>query len=84
MDKEFLKKNLLAAVEEYLSTPEAWDDAMVTVNTVTGEADLIESEEADSLPDTIDEYDIMDFVEMTPDGKWIADKENIEAAASGY
>ena len=76
---ETVRKNLLSAVEEYLSTPEAWDDAVVAVDTLTGKVDLIEEEEAASLPDTTDEYDIMEFVEMTPDGKWIPDREAIDS-----
>lgn len=77
--KEIVKKNLLAAVEEYLSTPEAWEDAVVAVDTLTGKVDLYEEEEIASLPDTTDEYDIMEFVEMTPDGKWVPDKEAIDS-----
>lgn len=84
MDRETLKLNISSAVAEYLDAPEAWDDAMVAVNTETGAVELIEAEEADSLPDTIDEYDIMDFIEMNADGVWIADYENISAAASEY
>lgn len=76
---ETVRKNLLSAVEEYLSTPEAWDDAVVAIDTKTGKVDLIEEEEASSLPDTTDEYDIMEFVEMTPDGKWIPDREAIDS-----
>ena len=78
MDKETVRKNILQAVEEYLSTPEAWEDAVIAVNTETGEADLYEAEEAESLPDNFDEYDIMEFVEMTPDGKWVPDKAAID------
>lgn len=84
MEKGQLKRNLLSAVEEYLSTAEAWDDAMVAVDTESGHVDLVEAEEADALPDTIDEYDIMDLVEMTPDGKWIPDNAAIESIASEY
>lgn len=79
-----LEKRILAAVDEYLSTPEAWDDAMLTIDTKTWNVDLIEAEEADSLPDTTDEYDIMDLVEMTPAGEWIPDRENIASVASDY
>ena len=77
MDISIIRKNILSAVEEYLSTPEAWDDAMVAVNPETGKVDLIELEEAEKLPDDIDEYDIMEFIEMTPDGKWVPDREAI-------
>ncbi len=84
MNTTELEKKILGAVEEYLAIPEAWEDAQLTVDTLTGEADLVEAEEADSLPDTTDEYDIMDLVEMTPDGSWIADRENIASVAESY
>ena len=74
-----LKSNLLAAVNEYLSSPEAWDDAMLAVNPDTAEVRLIELEEAEKLPEDIDEYDIMEFLRMTPDGEWTVDTEAIEA-----
>lgn len=79
MDISIIRKNILSAVEEYLSTPEAWEDAMVAVNPETGKVDLIELEEAERLPEDIDEYDIMEFVEMTPDGKWVPDREAIDS-----
>ena len=79
MDISIIRKNILSAVEEYLSTPEAWDDAMVAVNPETGKVDLIELEEAERLPEDIDEYDIMEFIEMTPDGKWVPDREAIDS-----
>lgn len=84
MNTDELKRNILEGVEEYLSTPEAWEDAQLTVDTLTGEVDLIEAEEADALPDTTDEYDIMDLVEMTPEGKWVPDSENIASVAESY
>lgn len=76
---EDIRKNLISAVEDYLSSPEAWDDAVVAIDTRTGKVSLIEEEETDSLPDITDEYDIMEFIEMTPDGKWIPDKEAIDS-----
>lgn len=79
MDISIIRKNILSAVEEYLSTPEAWEDAMVAVNPETGKVDLIELEEAERLPEDIDEYDIMEFIEMTPDGKWVPDREAIDS-----
>lgn len=77
MDIETLKKNLRAAVEEYLSTPEAWDDAMLAVNPETGEVDLVDLDEAEKLPENIDEYDIMEFIEMDSEGHWKVDEEAI-------
>lgn len=74
----------MAAVEEYVATPEAWDDAQLAVDPVAGRVELVEEEEAETLPDTIDVYDIMDLVEMTPDGIWIPDAESIGEAAGNY
>lgn len=76
-DIETIRKNIRAAVEDYLSAPEAWEDAMLSVNPETGKVELIELEEAETLPSDIDEYDIMEFIEMTPDGKWKVDEEAI-------
>lgn len=76
-----LREKIAAAVEEYISTPEAWDDAQLTVDPVSGKVELVEREEAEELPDNIDVYDLMDFVEMTPDGEWKADPEAIASAA---
>lgn len=79
MDIKTVRTNLLNAVEEYLSTPLAWEDALIAINTKTGEVELVEEEEAESLPEYMDEYDIMEFVQMTPEGKWIPDKEAIDS-----
>lgn len=79
MDIRDVRKNLRSAIEEYLSTPEAWDEAVVAVDTVTGKVDLAEDEESEMLPDTFDVYNIMDFIEMTPDGEWIPNKEAIDS-----
>lgn len=73
-----LKAAILAAVDEYLAATEAWDDAMLAIDPATDEVRLIELDEAEQLPDDIDEYDIMEFIQMTPEGKWIADMEAID------
>ncbi len=80
MDKESLRKAMLDAVEDYVASPEAWDEAYLCIDTLTGEVTLREEEETDALPDTTDVYYIMDFVEMTPEGSWIASPENVDAA----
>jgi hypothetical protein len=81
MDKDKIASEILDAVELYVSSTEVWDDAVLTFDTATGKASVMESEDAEKLPETVDVFDIMDFVEMTPEGKWIADKETIEATA---
>lgn len=79
MDKQKVAEELLAAVELYVSSTEAWDDAVLTYDTATGKAEVMEAEDAEKLPESVDVFDIMDFVEMTPEGKWIADKETVIA-----
>ena len=82
MDAEKMKNDILSVVEEYVASTEAWEDAQLAVDTLNGNVELVEAEEAESLPDTIDVYDVMDFVEMTPDGNWIPDTDTIAATAA--
>jgi hypothetical protein len=79
-----LKEKITAAVEEYVSTPEAWDDAQLTIDPASGTVELVEQEEAENLPDSIDVYDIMDLVEMDAEGAWKPDAENIAEVAAEY
>lgn len=72
-----LQSNILKAVEEYISSPEAWEDAVLVVDTVTGDVNLMEEDESDSLSDSMDIYDVMDFVRMNTDGIWVADTDAI-------
>lgn len=78
MDKEKLKSDILNAVEEYVDKPEAWEEAQLILDPSTGNVDIVEIEEADELPDSIDVFAMMDLVEMTPDGRWIPDLSAIE------
>ena len=79
MNIEEIRNNVRKAVQEYLESPEQWDDAMLAVDPANSEVRIIELEEAESLPDDIDEYDMMEFIEMTPDGKWQVDDDAIAA-----
>lgn len=84
MNAEDLKKAIGAAVSEYVSATEAWDDAMLTVDTVSGAVGLAEEEETEDLPDSVDVYDIMDFIEMDPDGTWKTDEDSIDSVVGEY
>lgn len=84
MNIENLRASILEAVEDYVETPEAWEDAMLTIDTLTGEVALVESEECEELPDVIDEYDIMDLVKMDASGNWIPDEESIDSVVEDY
>ncbi|MDE6392538.1 MAG: hypothetical protein K2L59_04640 [Muribaculaceae bacterium] len=84
MNTEELKKAVVAAVSEYVAATEAWDDAQLAVDTATGAARIVEEEDAETLPDSIDIYDIMDLVEMDSEGVWKPDMESIDGLVSGY
>lgn len=84
MNTEDLKKAIQAAVSEYVSATEAWDDAMLMVDTVSGAVGLAEEEETEDLPDSVDVYDIMDFIEMDPDGTWKTDEDSIDSVVGEY
>lgn len=84
MNTEDLKKAIQAAVSEYVSATEAWDDAMLTVDTVSGAVGLAEEEETEDLPDSVNIYDIMDFIEMDPDGTWKTDEDSIDSVVGEY
>ena len=78
-----LKDKIVDAIDEYLEATEAWDDALLAIDTATDEVFLIEEEEADEEADA-DIYDIMDFIKMTPDGEWIRDDQAIDSVVENY
>ncbi|MDE7180595.1 MAG: hypothetical protein K2N88_05305 [Muribaculaceae bacterium] len=81
MDKKELELMVLAMVEEYVGKPEAWEEAQVVIDKENGKVDLMEIEEAEELPDNWDVCPVMDLIEMTPDGEWIADREAVTELA---
>ena len=78
-----LKDKIVDAIDEYLEATEAWDDALLAIDTATDEVFLIEEEEADEEADA-DIYDIMDFIKMTPDGEWIRDDQAIDSVVEDF
>lgn len=84
MDSKELESRILAAVEEYLEATEAWDDAQLVIDSETGKVSLMEEEETEELADSNDVYDIMDFIEMTSEGDWKADRQVIKVTAAEY
>ena len=78
-----LKDKIVDAIDEYLEATEAWDDALLAIDTATDEVFLIEEEVADEEADA-DIYDIMDFIKMTPDGEWIRDDQAIDSVVEDY
>lgn len=77
-----LKDKIVDAIDEYLEATEAWDDALLAIDTATDEVFLIEEEEAEEADADI--YDIMDFIKMTPDGEWIRDDQAIDSVVEDY
>lgn len=73
---ETLHQKVADCVAEYLEAPEAWEGAQICI-TPDGSVSLAPEEEADTLPEDVDIYDILEFIKMTPDGEWIADSEAI-------
>lgn len=85
MDAEKLKAGILAAVREYLSSEESYDDdAQLRIDPATMKIDLADGEEADDESDPRDYYSVMDLVEMDADGKWTPDPDAIAAVAAEY
>lgn len=78
-----LKEKIVDAIDEYLEATEAWDDALLAIDTDGKEVYLVEEEEAVD-DDGVDLYDIMDFIEMTPDGEWIRDDQAIDSVVEDY
>ncbi|MDD6942946.1 MAG: hypothetical protein SOV24_03260 [Muribaculaceae bacterium] len=78
-----LKEKIVDAIDEYLEATEAWDDALLAIAIDGKEVYLVEEEEAVD-DDGVDLYDIMDFIEMTPDGEWIRDDQAIDSVVEDY
>lgn len=70
-----------AAIDDYLLATEAFDDAVIAVDPATHQVDIMEEEYAD---DNLDIYDVMDFIEMDPNGIWRRDQEAIKLLADDY
>lgn len=76
MNKE-IRDAVNQAVNDYLEATEAWDDAVIAFDPESGKVELMEEEDSEKLPDSYDVYDIMDFIHMTPEGKWLPDSDAI-------
>lgn len=80
-----LKERILEVVNEYIAADESYDDdAQLTIDPATKEVGLTDGEDAESLPETVDCYPAMDFVEMDAEGNWRPDMESIESVAADY
>ena len=77
-----LKDKIVDAIDEYLEATEAWDDALLAIAIDGKEVYLVEEEDDEEADADI--YDIMDFIEMTPDGEWIRDDQAIDSVVEDY
>lgn len=78
MNREEFKEAVIKAVEQYIADEECYDDnAQLTVNPETHEVALADGD--DDLPDELDQYSVMDLVQMDADGRWQVDMEAVEA-----
>ena len=82
MTRQELRDRIHAAIEEYVSSPEAYEDPQLVIDRNTGSVELRELEETDSDTPDLDVYDVMDFVEMTPEGEWRVSDDAVDTAAS--
>ena len=89
MTKEELNRLILDAINDYLSNEEAFDDnAQLCIAPGIWRVYAADSREIDPDDPAIDCYDILDFVEMSPDGPeaghWIPNPDLTLAVASDY
>ena len=77
-----LEEAIYDAVDSYVNATEGWEDPQIVINRKTGFVEIRELEETDAEAPDLDVYDMMDFVEMTPEGEWRVDKDAVESAAS--
>ncbi|MDE5790095.1 MAG: hypothetical protein K2H96_02550 [Muribaculaceae bacterium] len=89
MSREELKARICAAVKEYIADEEAYDDnAQLCIKPETLDVYVEDSRNVDTDSPEIDCYDVMDFVEVSPNpeeaGRWIVDETAVEAAVDEY
>lgn len=85
MTKEELEGKIRDAVAEYIADEETYDDnARLQIDLEKWEVTVVDSEDDDPEDvDTVDYYDVMDFISMSPDepGKWEVDDEAVKSVA---
>ncbi len=89
MSREGLKARICAAVKEYIADEEAYDDnAQLCIKPETLDVYVEDSRNVDTDSPEIDCYDVMDFVEVSPNpeeaGRWIVDEAAVESAVEEY
>lgn len=85
MTREELEKKIRDAVAEYIADEETYDDnARLQIDLEKWEVTVVDSEDDEPEDaDTVDYYDVMDFIRMSPDepGKWEVDEEAVKSVA---
>lgn len=85
MTREELEGKIRDAVAEYIADEETYDDnARLQIDLEKWEVTVIDSEDDEpENVDTVDYYDVMDFIRMSPDdpGKWEVDDEAVKSVA---
>lgn len=72
-----------ALVASYIADEEMYDDnAQIVVNPADCEVTLHDGDE--DIDDALDQYDVMDLLQMGIDGQWVVDAEVIRALADQY
>ena len=82
MTRKELEERIGAVAAEYVEDTEAYEDPQLAIDRGTGNVWVVELDEADRLPESVDTYDMMEFVEMTPEGDWRVNRDAVADAAS--
>lgn len=79
---EFISR-ITGLVAEYIDDEELYDDnAQLVINPETQEASLMNGDE--DIDDSMDQYDVMDLLQMGSVGKWSPDNDAVSELASEY
>ena len=89
MTRTELEKIISEAVEDYIAAEESYDDmAQLCIDPVEMRVWVDDSGEVDPDSETIDSYDVMDFVVTGSDaadpGKWTVDSDAVTSVATEY
>ncbi|MDE6718092.1 MAG: hypothetical protein K2J70_07860 [Muribaculaceae bacterium] len=85
MTKDEFKELLRSAVKDYIIDEDAYDDnAQLCIKLNTMEVYLADSREVNVDAEDIECYDVMDLVEMDPEGKWKVDEAAVDEVSDVY
>ena len=89
MTRSELEKMISDAVEDYIASEESYDDlAQLCIDPSEMRVWVDDSGDVDPDSETIDSYDVMDFVVTGADpadpGKWTVDRDAVTSVATEY